>query len=58
VFALPLRSTTKSELSSLVCFSGPPKEDGASFGVVVLKVMRVNGVEKLEHEATLQEEGD
>jgi len=42
----------------LVCFSKPPEEDGASFGVVTSEAMRANGVEKLEQEATLWEEGD
>ncbi len=58
MFASPLHSTTKTELSSLVYFFGPLKEDGALFGVVVSKVMRVNRVEELEEEAALQEEGD
>jgi hypothetical protein len=58
VLASPLRLTTKSELSSLVCFSRPLEEDGASFGVVVSEATRANKVEKLEQEATLQEEGD
>jgi hypothetical protein len=57
VLTLPLRLTTKSELSLLVCFSGPLEEDGASFDVVALKTTRANGVEELEHEAMLQEEG-
>jgi hypothetical protein len=58
MLASPLRPTTESELSSLVCFSGPPKEDDASFGVVASKATRANGVEELEQEAALREEGD
>jgi hypothetical protein len=58
MLASPLCSTTKNELLLLVCFSGPLKEDGASFGVVASKMMRVNGVEKLEQEVALREEGD
>lgn len=54
----PLRSTTESELSSLVCFSGAPEEDGASSGVVASEATMANGVEELEQEAALREEGD
>jgi len=46
VLASPLYLTIESELSLLVYFSGPPKEDGASFGVVALEMTRVNGVEE------------
>jgi hypothetical protein len=53
VLALPLRSTTESELLSLVCFSRPLKKDDASFGVVVSKAMKANEVEELEHESVL-----
>ncbi len=58
MFTSPLYSTIESELFSLVCFSGPPKEDGALFGVVVLETTEVNEVEELEQESTLWEEGD
>ncbi len=50
VLALSLHSTTKNELLSKVCFYGSSEEDGASFGVVASKTMRVNGVEELEQE--------
>ncbi len=53
MLASPLRSTTKNELSSMVCFFGPSEEDGASFGVVASEATRTNGVEVLEQEATL-----
>lgn len=58
MLALPLRSTTESELLSLVCFSRPLKKDDASFGVVVSKAMKANEVEELEHESVLREKGD
>jgi hypothetical protein len=58
VLASPLRSTTESELSSLVCFSGAPEEDGASSGVVASEATMANGVEELEQDAALREEGD
>ncbi len=48
MFVSPLRSTTESALSSLVYFSRPPNEDDASFGVVVSKATKANGVEELE----------
>jgi hypothetical protein len=56
-FNVPLCSTIESELSSLVCFFGPLKEDNALFGVVS-KAIGANEVEELEHESALQEEGD
>jgi hypothetical protein len=43
---------------SLVYFNGLVEEDGASFGVIALKMTRVNKVEDLEQEAALWEEGD
>jgi hypothetical protein len=58
MLASPLCSTTESELSSLVYFSGPPEEDNASFGVVTSEATRANGVEELKQEAALREEGD
>lgn len=51
-------SPTESELLSLVYFNGLVEEDGASFGVIALKMTRVNKVEDLEQEAALWEEGD
>jgi hypothetical protein len=54
----PLRSTTESELSSLVCFSRASEEDGASFGVVASEATSANGVEELKQEAAFREEGD
>jgi hypothetical protein len=42
VFVSPLCSTTKTKLTSLVCFSRPVKEDSVSFGVVVSEVTGVN----------------
>ncbi len=58
MLASPFYSTTDSELSSLICFPRPPEEDDALFGVVASKVTRVNGVEELEQEVVLREEGD
>ncbi len=40
MLASPLRSTTKSELSLMVCFFGPPEEDDALFGVVASEATR------------------
>jgi len=54
----PLHLTIESELSLLVCFFGPPEEDDALFGVVVLEAMRANGVGELEQGAALWEERD
>jgi hypothetical protein len=54
----PLHSTIESELSSLVCFFGPPEEDGVLFGVVVLEAMKASKVGELEQGATLWEERD
>jgi hypothetical protein len=48
VVASPPRSTTEIELSLLVCFFGPPEEDGALFGVVASEVMKANGTEEME----------
>jgi hypothetical protein len=58
MFASPLHSRTKNELLLLVCFSRPPKEDGALFGLVASEATRVNEVKELEQEAVSQEEGD
>jgi hypothetical protein len=58
MFPLPLHSRTKNELLLLVCFSRPPKEDGALLSVVVLEAMRVNEVKELEQEAVSREERD
>jgi hypothetical protein len=58
MLALPFRSTIESELSLLVCFSKPLEEDGALFSVIVSKATMANGVEELEQETALHEEGD
>ncbi len=58
MLASPLHSTIESELSLLVYFSRPTEEENVSFGIVVLKVMRANGVEELDQEVALLEEGD
>jgi len=58
MFASPFHSRTKNELLLLVCFSRPPKEDDALFGVVASKATRVNEVKELEQEVVLWEKGD